>query len=157
MLLGMATALISFLNLVCLYIRRKAMPLVLNLVVDPIVVFYSFGWSVTGLVENSPWCEPECDGTSKWIQLLAGIGLSFALGLGLTHLALFLMRCVLAIRWVFEQRRNSSGPLFRIPTGQFTVEFTIRLLRQDNAVVPQSADGDQRNENITEEENRALA
>ncbi|QSS58879.1 hypothetical protein I7I51_08309 [Histoplasma capsulatum] len=79
---GMATALISFLNLVCLYVRRKAMPLVLNLVIDPIVIFYSFGWSVTGLVENSPWCEPECDGTSKWIQLLAGIGLSFALGLG---------------------------------------------------------------------------
>lgn len=67
------------------------------------------------------------------------------------------MRCVLAVRWVFEQRRNSSGPFLRIPTGQFTVEFTIRLLRQDNAVVPQSADGDQRNENITEEESRALA
>ncbi|KLJ06121.1 hypothetical protein EMPG_10458 [Blastomyces silverae] len=157
MILGMCTALISFLNLGFLYLRRRAMPLVLNLVIDVIVVFYSFGCTIPGLIENYSWCEWDCDGSNtRVIQIVAGIGLSFGLGLGITHLVLFLMRCTLAIRWLIERRRNGSTPSFRIPTGQFTVEITFKLLRHDNADVLESTNRETRGESITAEANREL-
>ncbi|PGH01884.1 hypothetical protein GX51_04937 [Blastomyces parvus] len=82
-LLGLCTAFISFLNLACLYLRRRAMPLVLNLVIDAVVVFYSFGCTITGLIDNYSWCGWDCDDSSwRMIQIVAGIGLSFGLGLG---------------------------------------------------------------------------
>ncbi|EGE78729.1 hypothetical protein, variant [Blastomyces gilchristii SLH14081] len=158
MILGICTALISFFNLVCLYLRRgRAMPLVFNLVIDIIVVFYSFGCTITGLIENYSWCEWDCDDSNtRMIQIVAGIGLSFGLGLGITHLVLFLMRCTRTIRWLIEWRRNGSMPSFQIPTGQFTVEITFRLLRQDNANVLESTNRGTRSENITAEANREL-
>ncbi|OJD20872.1 hypothetical protein ACJ73_07793 [Blastomyces percursus] len=141
----------------CLYLRRRALPLVLNLAFDIVVVFYSFGCTITGLIENYSWCEWDCDDRNTgMIKIVAGIGLSFGLGLGVTHLVLFLMRCTLSIRWLIEWRRDGSMPSFRIPTGQFTVEITFRLLRQNNADMLESTNRVTRSENITTEPNREL-
>lgn len=88
-------------------------------------------------------CEEDSDPSWNWIRFWVGNGvsslpiylvLSYAENWPtsrIVHTILFLIRCVLAYRWIFQQGPNKT---WRFPTGQLTVEFTIKFLRQDETV-----------------------
>ncbi|KAK2808655.1 hypothetical protein FQN50_004519 [Emmonsiellopsis sp. PD_5] len=130
-----AVAFFGFLNLVSLYIRQRALWLALNLVIDALIAFFSGAFCLEGLTySDSYYCSEAgnegCEAFAKKIQVLIRVGLGLGLAVALVHVILFLFRCVRALRYLFRQR--SSGT-FKIPTGRLSIEFTIKLLRQDDA------------------------
>ncbi|PLB48526.1 hypothetical protein P170DRAFT_438110 [Aspergillus steynii IBT 23096] len=132
---GLATVLISFLNLVRLYHSQRALWLWLNLIFDFIIALYSIVYCGQGIVLNwAETCDPSSENCrfTRRIEAFAYITLGFGLALGITHLVLFFLRCALAFRMRFWRGFQH----WRLPAGQLTVEFTIKFLRQE----PQSGE-----------------
>ena len=67
-------------------------------------------------------------------MVLLGFAIGAALAVGLVHMVLFVLRCIAAYRTRFwRQSGSGSSPgTWRFPTGTFTVEFSIKLLRQES-------------------------
>ncbi|KAK2783118.1 hypothetical protein FQN52_000460 [Onygenales sp. PD_12] len=138
-----AVAFFGFLNLVSLHIRQQALWFPLNFVIDPFIAFFSGAFCTEGLSDSdSYYCSSRsgnerCEAFAKKIQILVWVGLGLGLAVALVHLILFLFRCARALRYLFRQQ--SSGTL-KIPTGRFSIEFTIKLLRQDDAAGSRSSE-----------------
>jgi len=116
--------------------RKTLLPLIVNIVLDIIILVYSITASFIALNFLRPGSctypsDPdECDLRGMQVMILMGIAMAAALGVGIVHLVLFILRCIQAYRtrfWRPEHRPSS----WRFPTGTFTVEFTIKLLRQE--------------------------
>ncbi|KAK2745334.1 hypothetical protein FQN55_006239 [Onygenales sp. PD_40] len=118
-----AVAFFGFLNLVSLHIRQRALWFPLNFVIDPFIAFFSGAFCAEGLSDSDSYYCSSKSGNERCEALV--------------HVILFLFRCARALRYLFRQQ--SSGTL-KIPTGRFSIEFTIKLLRQDDAAGSRSSE-----------------
>ncbi|KAI9039783.1 uncharacterized protein KD926_009126 [Aspergillus affinis] len=129
-IMALSTALISFLNLVRLRQSHRALWLWLNLVFDFVIAFYAVLGSCMGMTRDWYDCSPESQDCqlARWVKLFISVTFGFGFALGINHLILFLFRCALAFQSRFWQRLQH----LRLPAGQFTVEFTVKFLRQED-------------------------
>ncbi|KAL3479317.1 hypothetical protein BJX99DRAFT_255577 [Aspergillus californicus] len=126
------TLLISSLNLVRLKRFHRTLPTVLNIVIDAVIIFYSLAVGPAALIENfdqsSDWWLPD-EGAAKVataVIVLLAIGLISGIIVGGIHLVLFVLRCYAFVKTGSWQRQN-----WRIPSGEFKVEFSIKFQRQE--------------------------
>ncbi|KAH8432483.1 uncharacterized protein LDX57_010120 [Aspergillus melleus] len=135
---GLSSALFSFLNLIRIYLSHRPLWLWLNLVADFLIAFFAILSAGPGIVQDwSYTCSPdsyECQ-LAQPTRLCTFLTLGFAFVLGINHLVLFFLRCAL----VFQSRFWRGLQNWRLPGGQLTVEFTIKFLRQEG----QGTEGEQ--------------
>ncbi|KAK1148450.1 hypothetical protein N8T08_009453 [Aspergillus melleus] len=128
---GLSSALFSFLNLIRVYLSHRTLWLWLNLVADVLIALFAFISAGPGIVIDwSYTCSPdsyEC-GLAQTTRICTFLTLGFTFVLGINHLVLFFLRCALVFRSRFWQRLQH----WRLPGGQLTVEFTIKFLRQES-------------------------
>ncbi|RDW79032.1 uncharacterized protein DSM5745_05884 [Aspergillus mulundensis] len=134
----------SSLNLARLRHARRPLWLWPNLLVDAVVVFFTFIIVPGALAEASAinpdsWL-PDRRGvaTARAVIVLLIVGLIASLLVGLAHLALLFLRC-----FAFFQSEPSQGPrTWRVPGGEFRVEFSIKFLRQGDGARRESSDAE---------------
>ncbi|KAK4443513.1 hypothetical protein QBC34DRAFT_202048 [Podospora aff. communis PSN243] len=89
-----------------------------------------------------PIREHECDVWAAKFVVLLWVYLGAVFVLGVVHAALFVFTCAGPFRGIAWRESLRS---WKFPTGQFTVEFTVKFLRQDRDLPPpapaQSASG----------------
>ncbi|MCJ1475146.1 hypothetical protein MMC13_003806 [Lambiella insularis] len=128
---------ISAFNVTRLRANRPTAPLGLSLILDLIISFYVVSSGVMGLSaivnrydydchyrNGSPSEVDDCLTRVLPAKVFAAIAFGTAIALGVDHLVLFVMRCRAVYLTKFWKRP------WHFPTGQFTVEFTVKLLRQ---------------------------
>ncbi len=106
--------------------------MVINVIFDIVTLFYVCAASISALsyINDITCAYSDCDRTAMDAKILMGFGMAFALIVSLIHLVLFILRCIAAYRsrfWHSENRPSS----FKFPAGTFTVECSIKLLRQE--------------------------
>ncbi|KAL4741172.1 hypothetical protein BDV11DRAFT_78260 [Aspergillus similis] len=133
--INILSLLASALNLARLRHARRLLWLWLNLLIDAAITFYSLvlvPGALTLNFDQSPnsWLPDRgAAATARAVIVLLGIGLITGLFVGLAHLVLFPLRCFASI-----QRGPSQSPrTWKIPGGEFRVEFSVRFLRQEEA------------------------
>ncbi|MCJ1238576.1 hypothetical protein MMC14_006566 [Varicellaria rhodocarpa] len=127
------STLISSFNYTRFRLNRLAIPLAPNLILDIAISCYAISYGIPGIIavidgyrfscSYWPGDSIRCGQKALPIRVVAGIALGTVLALGLVHFILFLMRCRAAFRSGF------SAP-WRFATGQFTFEFTVKVLRE---------------------------
>jgi len=122
LVLTIPAAILSTLNLVWLRRRCRALPLWVNLIPDLAICFYSIAFGVQSL--DATFNEYYGYRLPVPIKVLVVLTFGFMLALAITHLILFVMRCVFTYRTRFWER------LFRCEAGELTFELTVKLRRQ---------------------------
>ncbi|KAL4923916.1 uncharacterized protein BDV17DRAFT_295920 [Aspergillus undulatus] len=118
------------LNLARLRHVRRSLWLWVNLIIDAVIVIYTVTLAPEALALNfdqSPtsWLpDRRAATTAQSVIVLLGVGLGAGLGVGLTHFVLFPLRCYAAFV-------EGSWDTWRVPGGEFKVEFSIKFLRQE--------------------------
>jgi len=123
----------------------SAVPLGLNLPVDLFLTLYTLIPAVAlgseGWPEGYGWCDegrqPIAANCEEWklaVKILIGICVGGGVIVGSANLILFVLRCISAFRTRFWTRPFP----WRFPVGQITLEFTIKVLRQEGQQGPQS-------------------
>jgi len=126
--LGLAifATIFSVFNCICLHVHGRALPLLLNLVLDLVICIWGIAASVPGLIGNFSYGTCYYYGSCEWIQVLVGLTFGFALGLGILHAILFFIRSVSLCRTKFWQQPWHAS------TRQVTFELTFRVRRHEN-------------------------
>ncbi|KAL4819660.1 hypothetical protein BDW67DRAFT_134241 [Aspergillus spinulosporus] len=127
------SVLASVLNLARLRHARRPLWLWLNLPIDAAITFSSVVLVPGALILNfnqSPdsWLPDHGAAvTARAVIVFLAIGLIAGLIVGLTHLALFLLRCFASI----QSEPSQSARSWRIPGGELRIEFSVKFLRQE--------------------------
>ncbi|KAF2490096.1 hypothetical protein BU16DRAFT_531430 [Lophium mytilinum] len=149
--LSIAAAIFATGNLLRLRFSRLYLPLLLNLIADLVLAFYLIAVSANGIADGlqgdcyKSWypppkigdpgheqplpVEPGCYRYAYRVTVLQEVVMSLGLVLGVTSLVLAVLRLVLAYRSKFWRRMS-------IPTGTFSVEFSVKILRQGDPNAP---------------------
>ncbi|KAL2870664.1 uncharacterized protein BJX67DRAFT_245277 [Aspergillus lucknowensis] len=131
--ISILTFIISSLNMARLRHSRRPLWLGVNLIVDAVAVVYTASVGPDALARNfneSPdsWLPDEgAVAIAKAVIVVLGIGLISGLLVGLVHLILFPVRCYASIKSGSWQTPQT----WRIPSGEFKIEFSIKFLRQE--------------------------
>lgn len=132
--LSIVTAVTAFLNLSRLRHTRQPLWLWLNLIIDAVIGVYTVCTAPDALVLNfdqtpDSWLpDSRAAQTAQAVIVLLGIGLVAGLAAGLAHLVLFPVRCYAS----FASQSWQTPQNWRIPGGEFKIEFSIKFLRQDD-------------------------
>ncbi|KAL6235815.1 hypothetical protein BDW75DRAFT_128157 [Aspergillus navahoensis] len=142
------TSILSFvasaLNLARLRRARRVLWLWLNLLIDAVIAFFTFvlvPGALTLNFDESPdsWLpNRRAATTAGTVIVLLGIGLIAGLIAGLAHLVLFSMRCFA----LFRSEPSQSPWAWRIPGGEFRVDFSIKFLRQEDGSTRETRDSE---------------
>ncbi|KAL5341186.1 hypothetical protein BJX70DRAFT_76862 [Aspergillus crustosus] len=131
--ISILTIVVSSLNLLRLRYNRVPLWFLVNLIFDAVIVAYTVSRGPEALALNfdqSPdtWLpDTGAADTARAVIVLLGIGLIAGLLVGLVHLILFPLRCYAS----FRNGSWQSPQTWRLPGGEFKVEFSIRFLRQE--------------------------
>ncbi|KAL5048711.1 hypothetical protein BDW71DRAFT_205404 [Aspergillus fruticulosus] len=134
----------SALNLAHLRHARRSIWLWLNLLIDAVIAFFTFMLVPGALALNfnqSPdsWLPDRRAVATAWaVIVLLGIGLIAGLFVGLAHLVLFPVRCFAS----FRSEQSQSPWAWRIPGGEFSVEFSVKFLWQEDGASRESRDAE---------------
>ncbi|KAL4863976.1 hypothetical protein BDV12DRAFT_189258 [Aspergillus spectabilis] len=140
--ISILTIVASSLNLLRLRHARAPLWLWVNLIFDAVIVAYTVTCGPEALALNfdqSPdtWLpDTGAAETARAVIVLLGIGLIAGLLAGLVHLILFPLRCYAS----FRSGAWQSPQTWRLPGGEFKIEFSIKFLRQEDAVRRDSGD-----------------
>ncbi|KAL4882613.1 hypothetical protein BJY04DRAFT_37526 [Aspergillus karnatakaensis] len=121
----------SSLNLIRLRHARAPLWLWLNLIFDAVIVALTVKWGPEAIARNfdqnpDTWLpDTGAANAARAVIVLLGIGLSAGLIVGLVHLILIPLRCYASFQ---------SGANWRVPGGEFKIDFSVRFLRQEEAV-----------------------
>ncbi|KAL4902994.1 hypothetical protein BDW74DRAFT_157246 [Aspergillus multicolor] len=134
----------SSLNLARLRHARRPLWLWPNLLVDAVIAFLTFAivpeavWDIS-IIHPDSWLPDRVGvATAKAVIALLGFALFASLLVGLGHGALFFQRCFA----FFQSEQSRDVRMWRIPGGEFRIEFSIKFLRQE--------DGDRRETAVAE-------
>jgi len=134
------------LNIFRLKTRKKALPLILNIIIHIALVFYTFRAALTGLnhwgnrYNTCSYRDMRCQ---KWLfhyTIVLLIYQVFTALLGIHHALLLVLDLVSAYRCRSRLGSKLCGWVF--PTGQMSVQLTVRLLRQENGTNSSAAEGE---------------
>ncbi|KAK0648428.1 hypothetical protein B0T16DRAFT_408182 [Cercophora newfieldiana] len=121
------------------------MPPLVAVIMHGVLAVWSAVTSIQGMISlarNSQcydWGYPDPDDTLRcWefasrISVLLWVYLGAVLVIGLVHTALLIFTCSVPFRGVSWRESLNS---WKFPTGQLTVEFTIKFLRQEHSLPP---------------------
>ncbi|RAO67242.1 uncharacterized protein BHQ10_003254 [Talaromyces amestolkiae] len=139
LLLAFLSSIVSLFGIYKLTFQNRSGWLLINLIFDPLIVFlFMFSpaitrWEISSWVYCSapgrgfpdPGFEARCDKFASYISAAILVAFIFHLIILSIHLVFFICDVVLGV-----QRLRQNGLGWRFPTGQFTVEFTVKVLKQ---------------------------
>ncbi|KAL2830553.1 hypothetical protein BDW59DRAFT_18469 [Aspergillus cavernicola] len=133
--ISILTVIASSLNLARLRHSRQPLWTWVNLIIDAVIVIYTINLAPEAIALNfdqSPdsWLPDEkAASVARAVVVLLGIGLISGLIGGLVHLILFPLRCYAS----FKSGSWRNPQAWRIPSGEFKIEFSVKFLRQEGA------------------------
>ncbi|KAJ0424885.1 hypothetical protein BJY00DRAFT_225149 [Aspergillus carlsbadensis] len=136
--ISILTLIFSHLNLASIKYSRRPLWLWVNLVVDAVTVVYVVRTAPKALSQNfhqlpDSWLpDTGAANTTRAVIVLLGIGLVSGVAVAFVHLVHFPVRCYASLKsgsWQAPQ-------IWRIPGGEFKIDFSIKFLRQEERGEP---------------------